>query len=446
MTAAIIGGGIAGLTAAYELVKAGERPFLIEPGPIGGMIRSTIADGFTLECGPNVLVERPDLKELLNELGLTQDVVYPAINPYGQYVWYRNRAVKVPTGFFELLASPLFTLATKLQLPLRAIMPGVLPAALEDYSVEDFFKPLLGVHTARHLMDPVLKGIYGGDVGKLSARSLFPGLWGAAQERKSILGYMRSRGGRGKPPILVVRGGMQRIAEALWEKIKSRVDHIQAKAQRIAPLDGKRFRVSLEGGRHVEADGCIVTVAGSALASLIAHVSDGIADTLCSGSYATLCVAHLRVPRTEPLLPGAFGVLFPGGMPDDLLGVMFNSLIFPHVAPPKEHVLTVVLGGAQAGGRSFDESELRSRIPGVLEELLGIKRAQWISMMQWREAIPQFEVGHHRLITQLDECEYGFPGIVLAGVDRGGVGVSDRIRIAKEAVRRFRRVRVETVV
>ena len=59
MTAAIIGGGIAGLAAAYELTKVGERPYLIEPQHIGGVITSEKIQGYTLETGPNVLVERP---------------------------------------------------------------------------------------------------------------------------------------------------------------------------------------------------------------------------------------------------------------------------------------------------------------------------------------------------------------------------------------------------
>jgi oxygen-dependent protoporphyrinogen oxidase len=182
------------------------------------------------------------------------------------------------------------------------------------------------------------------------------------------------------------------------------------------------------------------------LAPLVAALNEELADSLINVRYATLAVAHLCVARDQPLIPEAFGVLFSGGMPEDLLGVMFNSLIFPHVAPQDKHVLTVVLGGAQAGERVFDEATLRARLPGLLRQLLGISDAKWLSMTQWPMAIPQFAVGHHRLVSQLDYCEHAVPGIVFAGVDRGGVGVSDRIRIAKESIKRFRRVRVETVV
>jgi oxygen-dependent protoporphyrinogen oxidase len=200
------------------------------------------------------------------------------------------------------------------------------------------------------------------------------------------------------------------------------------------------------GGRQVEADGVIVTVAGQRLSPIVPGLSEELADALLNTRYATLNVAHLHVPRSEPLIPAAFGVLFPGGMPEDLLGVMFNSLIFPHVAPSDKHILTVVLGGAQAGARVFEEAKLRSKIPVLLKQLLNISNANWIAMRQWPTAIPQLEVGHHNLVAKLDQCEHEFPGLVFAGVDRGGVGVSDRIRLAKEAVKRFRRLRVETVV
>lgn len=447
MTAAIVGGGIAGLVAAYELVKAGERPFVIEPGYLGGMISSSQLDGFTLEHGPNVLVERPDLKELLSELGLASDSVYPSVNPYGQYVWYKEKPVKVPAGLLEFIKSPLFEISSKALLPIKALVPGVLSSGADsDRSVSEFFAPLIGERGVNHLLDPVLKGIYGGDVTKLSARSLFPGLWSAAEDHKSLLGYMRARKSGGKPPILVVRGGMKRIADALWREIEPHVELITSQVQRINPSSGHRFVISMAGGRQVEADGVIITVAGQRLSPLVPGLNEELADALLNTRYATLAVAHLHVLRSEPLIPDAFGVLFPGGMPEDLLGVMFNSLIFPHVAPSDKHILTVVLGGAQAGAKVFEEAKLRPRIPELLKQLLNISNAKWIGMSQWSTAIPQLEVGHHNLVSKLDQCEHDFPGLVFSGVDRGGVGVSDRIRLAKEAVKRFRRLRVETVV
>jgi len=254
MTAAIIGGGIAGLTAAYELVKAGERPCIIEPGAIGGMVRSTQFGGFILESGPNVLVERPEMAELFAELGLTADVRYPSVNPYGQYVWFDGKATKVPAGVAELFSSPLFTWPAKLSLPIKVVLPRFLKRDEADCSIGDFFRPLIGTHAVKHLLDPVLKGIYGGDVDNLSARTVFPGLWSAAYEGRSIVGYMRSRSGGRKPPIMVLQGGIQKLTQALWNKVSAHVEHIPVAAERIVPMDGKRYKINLSYRRALEVD------------------------------------------------------------------------------------------------------------------------------------------------------------------------------------------------
>lgn len=446
MTAAIIGGGIAGLTSAYELVKAGERPILIEPGPLGGMLRSIHCKGFTLEAGPNVLVERPDMAALLGDLGLYDDVRYPEVNPYGQYVWFRGRAEKVPAGLIELLGSPLLRVSTKITLPFKLIMPGALNGTTPDRSVAQFFSPLIGTHTVRCLLDPVLKGIYGGEVDELSARSLFPGLWEAARKRQSIVHYMRNRPSKGKPRIMVIRGGIQRLTQTLWDRISQYVEHLPLRVERISPLDKKRFRIALSDGRYLEVDGCVVTTAGHATVPLVSHLSEDLVSSLERMRFAGLTVVHCAVPRAEALIPDAFGVLFPGGMPQHLLGVMFNSQIFPHVAPPGYHVLTVVLGGAQAGETDLDEATVRAELPTILSQFLDVRQVEVLNISHWKKAIPQLTVGHHEVVGKMDACEREFPGIVFVGVDRGGVGVSDRIRIAREGVKRFRRVRVETVV
>jgi oxygen-dependent protoporphyrinogen oxidase len=410
------------------------------------MIRSVQKEGFTLECGPNVLVERPDLKSVLETLKLTDDVCYPAVNPYGQYVWYRKRARKVPSSVGQFIFSPLFGALNKVLLPYRAFVPGVLPGDNDDRSVLSFFGPLLGEEVVHNLLDPVLKGIYGGDVDDLSARQIFPGLWQAAKEGKSVVEYMRSRPSKGKPPILVVRGGIQRISDELWHAVENFVSFVPRRVARIVPLAQQRFRLNFHEGDSLEVDGCIVTTAAANSAQLVTQIDERLSADLSRVRVAGLSVVHLKVPRTQKLIPAAFGVLFPGGMPEDLLGVMFNSLIFPHVAPAQYHLLTVVLGGVQAHGRARNEQELRTRIPVLLKQLLGIREVEWLLMTEWPKAIPQLAVGYHKLVEQLDECEKRSPGLVFAGIDRGGVGVSDRIRIACEAVKRFRRVRVETAV
>jgi oxygen-dependent protoporphyrinogen oxidase len=437
MKTAVIGGGIAGLVAAYELVKAGYRPVIIEPTQFGGMVRTRAMEGFTLEQGPNVLVERPAMVELLTELGLVDKLRYPVVMPYGQFVWCRGRPMKVPAGLKEFLTSPLFSLSTKLSLPFRLFKPGLLKPRTDDVSVLEFFSPLIGEESVRDLLDPVLKGIYGGDVEKLSARTIFPGLWDAAIQGLSLIGYMRRRPRGSRPAIMVVEGGTQTVTDALAELIRGRTDKIEARVERIEKLSPRGYRLRCSDGSSVDVDACVVTPAGRPLADMLEGIDSDLSSMLRGQEYASLTVVHLAVSRSEPLIKDAFGVLFKAGMPNDLLGVMFNSQLFPHVAPPDKHILTTIVGGAQARAKDIDEADLRERLPQQLSELLGVSNVEWLCLTSWKDAVPQLKVGHHKVVAALDTAEGGFPGLVFAGVDRGGVGVTDRVRVAREAVRRI---------
>jgi oxygen-dependent protoporphyrinogen oxidase len=235
---------------------------------------------------------------------------------------------------------------------------------------------------------------------------------------------------------MVLNGGIQRLVDALIERLNGRIEYVHSRVQRVSESSPRQWTLSLADGGEVRVNACVATIAGGGLSSIVDGVDEALSRRISGVRYASLTVVHLAVPRDERLMRDAFGVLFPGGMRDDLLGVMFNSLIFPHVAPPDKHILTVMLGGAQARGKSVDQAGLQERLPTLVSDLLGISVPEWISLTEWKEAIPQLQVGHHALVASLDECEIAHPGLVFAGVDRGGIGVSDRVRIAREAVQR----------
>jgi oxygen-dependent protoporphyrinogen oxidase len=437
MRPVIIGAGITGLVAAYELMKQGEKVVVLEPNRPGGMIRSLQRDGFTLETGPNVLVERPDFSALVSELGLSDRLRYSVVPKYGQWVWAQNRPLKVPAGFFELLRSPLFSIGTKLSLPFKLFLRGLMKPKADDVSVLQFFTPLIGERTAVEMLDPVLKGIYGGDVGTLSARSIFSGLWSSAVAGESLIQYMKSKPKGGKPAVVVLEGGIEILITTLVDRLREGgVEFRSCAARNITNKGAGVLNIRCSDQSEISTDRCVVTVAGNPLTELLDSFDPVLAAEVRCMAYASLSVVHVAVPRSERLIPDAFGILFPGGMPEDLLGVMFNSLIFPHVAPPDRHILTVILGGAQAADRSIDMARARVRAPELLKELLAINGCEVLETTEWRHAIPQLSVGHHRLVAACDAFEARNPGVFLAGVERGGVGVSDRIKMAKGVVAR----------
>ena len=440
MKVMIVGGGVSGLAAAFEALKRGHEVTLCEPHEIGGMIATRHVEGFTLEDGPNVLLERATIAQLIDEIGLRDRVLYPSVQPYEQYVWYRGRPHLVPKTIPQFLKSSLFSKSRKVVLPFSLVRPSLLTSPDEDESVLTFFSRLLGEHSTYAVLDPVLKGIYGGDVSKLSARTLFPKLWEAGKEGGSLFSYMRSKGSAGTPKVFTIKGGIATLTQAMWEKLKDKVCLVRAPATSIVALAQQgegRYRLTWGDGSTVDADRVIVSLSGNRLAAILEGLHSKVAQAVGSVEYASLAMAHVAVPDAEITLRKAFGVLFPGGMKGHLLGVMFKSIVFPDVAPPGRQLLSVVVGGAQAKGFRPSEQELQSSVPELVREHLGVRAPmQWLGARVWCGAIPQLQVGHHRVVEAIDDFERAVPGVAVCGVDRGGVGVSDRIAAGIAAVAR----------
>src|SRR5579863_10628482 len=189
MRTAIIGGGIAGLAAAYELEKARAAgadvtyKLFESHSRLGGVLSSEIVDGAVIERGPDsFLTEKPAAAELCRELGLG-DALLPSNDANRKtYILVRNRLVALPDGLMFLVPTklvptaltPLFSLATKVRMGLELLHPP--RPSLEDESVAAMVERHFGKEAVDRLADPLLSGIYGGDACQLSARTVLPRL------------------------------------------------------------------------------------------------------------------------------------------------------------------------------------------------------------------------------------------------------------------------------
>ncbi len=439
---AIVGGGIAGLTCGWELVRRGRDVRVFEPGNVGGLIRSSQVGGYLVEQGPNVLLGRPALLDLISRLGLIEQIAWPTIPHYRQYIWDGIRPVSVPRGLWALMKSPLATLREKGEILRGLISPRMLSQGRSagdtvDASVVDFLAPVMGERIIRSIADTTLKGIYGGTVERLSARSLFPGLWEAAQGGSSLLGYMYAKQGAsgGPPKILSLIGGNATLPRRLENDLAS---HLVRSAVTSITRSDNKFVLGTALGEEWAARAVVVACPGGAASQIIRSIDEGAATALASVRRAPLVVVHLAAPRSGGALPEkGFGVLFPRGEPSRLLGVMFNSVLFPHQAPRDGHLLTVCLGGVE-GEDILDEDEghLVGRVVTLIERRLGLSGLSPLLVTRWPGAIPQYEVGHWRVCDAIGAMEQRVEGFRFGGADRGGIGVADRVseglRIAKE--------------
>lgn len=430
---AIIGGGVTGLVTAHECRKNNLSFSLWESDTLGGLIRTESLDGFTLECGPNVLLEKPALKNLLIELGLEDSRTFPP--KYRQYVWYNGRAKEVPKSPAAFIKTPLLSPSSKLRLLKNLFRRGVLTSSLEDESVKDFFARICGEELPNNLIAPVIQGIFGGRGEELSARSLFPALWEKAREDKSLLQF----GPKGKKSkTIVLRGGMKTLIERLLAEV-SPEELIEERVELVEPRrDGYYLRG--QNGKVQFARRVIVTTSGRNSARFLPFLKDSTQEMLRELTYAPIVVVHCSAPDVGNFPRDAFGVLFPPNSCPPLLGVMFNSLLFPHVSPGKEELITVCLGGVtHPEALMLSESEIHSLVENILCKECGIPSSKVLKITRWERAIPQLVVGHHRYVAALREAEEGFPGMVFSGVDCGGVGVGDRVLAGLEGVKRVLR-------
>src|ERR1039458_10288517 len=189
MRTAIIGGGIAGLAAAYELEQARKAGAAVEytlfesRERLGGSLSSEVVDGAVLERGPDsFLSEKPAAAQLCRELGLAGELLPSNDAARKTYIVVKNRLVALPDGLMFLVPTKLiptaltrlFSLTTKLRMGLELLHPPR-PSG-HDESVVALVERHFGRETVDRLADPLLSGIFGGDASQLSARTVLPRL------------------------------------------------------------------------------------------------------------------------------------------------------------------------------------------------------------------------------------------------------------------------------
>lgn len=425
----IIGGGISGLTAAHELIRAGVAVMLLESNEFGGVIQSRQVDGFTLELGANTLVLTPELSALLNQLGLSEFICKPVLDPYEQHVWFRGAPHAVPKGPRALFASQLLTFSEKMRAAYGLFFAPSTKEIFAEQSIAAFFSTLVGGPVAKNIIAPSLRGIFGGDSTQLIASAVFPELYSHIASGKSLLSYVRARRTLGRRSIFCLKGGNHLLCASLVQAVSER-----AKVLREAALEVQKvpsgFEVRTEG-RVVSTRAVLVATSGASSANYLATLDREHVAHIALHRYAPVIVCHLAADSSARPLPRSFGVLFPAENDNPLLGIMFNSQLFPHVAPAGQQLITVCLGGI--GNESLlddDDDALAARAVSSLEGTIRVGASRVLKITRWPRAISQYDLAHSQLRKAQLRLETSFRGLYFLGADYGGVGVPSRVKHA----------------
>jgi len=438
---AIIGGGITGLTAAFQLQRRGVPVTVYEAaGRVGGAIQTERQDGYLAEFGPNTILETsPKITQLVKDAGLQSRRMDPDPAAEARYVVRYKRPIEMPASPIGFFTTPLFTLGAKwavLREPFRPVKRDG-----QEESIADFVRRRLCREFLDHAIDALVAGIYAGDPEKLSVQQAFPKL--AALEEKygsmikgQILGA-RERKKRGevakdRAPKFSFDEGLQVLPDTLRERLGDAVK-INTTVTRISQTkDGWTVETTAEG-RVEKHEHAAVLYAGTAfkLAELAVECeADVDLKPFSEVRYPPVASVVLGFRREDVAHPcQGFGMLIPRVEGFKILGTIFSSSLFPNRAPKGHITLTSYIGGERYPDlASRPAEELYEIVTEDLRVLLGVKgKPTFQHSVFWPRAIPQYNLGYGRFRERLTDIEQKAPGLFFAGHYRDGISLGDSI-------------------
>lgn len=448
-TAVVVGGGITGLVAARRLALSGLRVTLVEGGArLGGQVHTVDFAGRAVDVGAEALhLGAPSVRRLLDELGLTDDVV--TSRPGASLLWVGGRLRPLPAGvgpagptrLRPVLSSGVMSLRGLGRAGLEPLATQFMPAlaADADTSVGGFLAARFGREVTDRLVDPLLGSLHAGDIEQLSLRACVPSLVGPASERRSIILRRRgpARAGGSSLTFASFTGGLRVLVDRLVAGCDVDV-RMGLRAVGLDRVDGQ-LCLQLSGGEHLDADAVVLAVPSAAALGLLDGAAPMAARRLEQTRSARVATTLMSFDRraTEPLR--AFrgtGLLVPSSSGLLLKAMTHLSRKWPQLDDGKTTLVRVSAGrSGDATIDRLDDDALVPRLRAELEQLTGLTATpDAVHVQRWTDGLPQLTVGHRaRIQTARDDLARELPGAVLAGASYDGIGLAACISSAEAA-------------
>jgi oxygen-dependent protoporphyrinogen oxidase len=460
----IIGGGIAGLSAAYyaqKRIPEAQITLLEASNYWGGKIttdRVPFDDGeFIVEGGPDTfLATKPWGVALCKEIDLADRL--HGTNPENKntYVLHKNKlqplpdglAMMIPTNISSILKSGLVSWPGKIRMGFDFLLPS--HNGHHDESLGHFVSRRLGREAYETLIEPLMSGIYAGDGDKLSLQSTFPYLhdletkYGSlARGALKMRQQMAARGAKtqgSRSAFLTPTTGLAEIIEALIDNLQDADLRLNSPVRTVQRKNGKTWNVTLDSGEALEADSIILATPAPVSGSLLASFDPKLATILSSISYASTATITLSYRQRDlsRQLDG-YGYVIPRREGRRALACTWTSTKFPHRAPDGYALIRVFVGRAgQESDIPWDETGLLELAREELELTLGISAEPLVSrVFIWENAMPQYNLGHPEKLAQIDAALENHSSLALAGNGYRGIGIPDCIHSGELAIERI---------
>lgn len=441
----VVGGGISGLSAAYDLTRGGATCTVLEKkSRMGGVIETRTIENCVIEGGPDsFLSAKPEALALIQELGLAGKVIGSNDQERVTYILKKGRLVELPEGVMMIVPSRVMPMVKSRLLSWPAKMRMGLevfqkPGSSRDRSVAEFVIDHFGQEALDYLAEPLLSGVYGGDPAQMSVACVLPRFLKMEAEHGSLVrGVLQARGKHpsGGTLFRTLQDGLGELIDALASNMN--IQHAEAETiERDSAGTGLRVRA---GGDWIEADQVVLACPAWASARLLAGLDADLARLLEQIPYTSSLTLSL-IYRTSGFdgRRAGFGFLVPIKERQRLVACTFVNAKFPGRAPENRVVLRCFFGGASDPG-ALEEADdaLLSTAREELRRILGLAAAPIAhSISRWPRSMAQYTLGHVQRLQQIQSRASCIAGLHFAGNWLDGIGISDCIRSGRLAARR----------
>ncbi len=450
---AIIGGGIAGLSAAFYLEKARrcgaslQWALFEKSDRLGGVIQTERRDGFVLEAGPDsFLTAKPEAARLCQELGIGDQLISSNDAERKTYILVKGKLVAIPQGLefmvptrvWPMATTPLFSFKTKLRLARELFLRARKNAG--DESVGEFVRRHFGQEMVDRVAEPLLAGVYGGNAEHLSIRAVLPRFAEMEREHGSLVrATLKAKakaqaqpGGKPQPLFTSLKNGMQQMVEALVAALPQPSIRLQQQNLFVRPVNDD-WQIESAGipERFQEV---LLAVPAPSAAGVLRQFHPVLIAGLARIQYTSSVAVALAYDQAD--LPPGHGFLVPRSEGRKIMACTFVHKKFSHRAPEGKKMLRCFFSSSRMPDLLTHSDEALQQIARQeIKEILGLNaEPRFARTFRWDRAMAQYETGHLERVAEMEKILAEVPGFHIIGNSFYGIGVPDCIKSARLAV------------
>ena len=448
----VVGGGLAGLTAAFRLSQASRanegtvasEVVIVEASDrVGGKLCTERTAGFVVEGGADSWVPRTgETESLAEELGLAHEIS-PAVDCSVRAYRRDNHGLVPflaeggsPVGRpSSLLLNPALSLLGRARARLEPFIPKRIES--EDESVKSFIQRRLGVRAYKEVYEPLLGGIFGGDPAELSAQATLAPLVQVEVDGGSLIRSGESPGhdrSSERPPILTFAKGMSSLAEGLQDSLGANNVRTSTRVTRIY-RDSGQWVVRMDTGAEERCDVVVMATPTSTVREVLSELPD-IQQSVPEVPTAQTTVVNLAYWSSAVSHPlDAHGYLNGHGVGDGVSACTWSSAKFEHRAPSDQVLLRCFIRGIPVAATDAEPKNPEEAVSLARDELAGSLAITEAPNQTWVHSwsVPVYRVGHTQRIGDLRVRLMELPGFHLAGATYDGASIEAVIRSGMRA-------------